>query len=513
MSPKIINIVVVSTVIVLSLAILGNSMTKPIGRDEQMYCTGGVLLSRGYMIYRDFSYAAQMPLHALLYAAVFRITGTSHYLLAGRMVSVLCDVGVLLCIVGIYRRIFKSYRRAGALLGVAAAVLYAFNPVVEYANGYAWNHDVVIFCVMLSVWLFISGDGRGRCDYLGTAGMGVLLTLATCMRITTALVEALFFVMLAARPAGSLKARVKSALPFVIGAGVVLIWPVLVIASAWPAFVLNLFQIPALYGRWLHEIGMTLNKLDLVCASLARPGYLALLAIAVYLCLMLVLLRRRLRVTDGANLLLCALLPLVFFVIALIPPTMWLQYMAVPVPFLVIGFAYPLLYLWRLPGVKGRLNRHVRAAAALVAVCVVVAVGGNPAVPGRTLFALVPESWTPVELHRISVDIASKAKEPKLALTLGPLFALEGGCEIYPELSAGAIIYRIADRLSPEQRAITHTVGPKTLGEMTAKSPSLLVIVRVEQMEALEAPLYEAAVGDDWQRENYENGPIVYWKR
>jgi len=47
MSAKIANTLVVLILIVLSLAILANSMAKPVGRDEQMYCTGAALLSEG----------------------------------------------------------------------------------------------------------------------------------------------------------------------------------------------------------------------------------------------------------------------------------------------------------------------------------------------------------------------------------------------------------------------------------------------------------------------------------
>jgi len=110
-------------------------MTKPLGRDEQMYCTGGVLLAQGKMIYRDFSYVAQLPYHPLLYAAIFRILNTNHYLLVGRMVSVVCDILVMLCIVGIYRHIFCKFVICGSLLGVASVILYVFNPLVDYASG------------------------------------------------------------------------------------------------------------------------------------------------------------------------------------------------------------------------------------------------------------------------------------------------------------------------------------------------------------------------------------------
>jgi hypothetical protein len=157
-SPRIINIIAVLVLIILSLAILANTMSKPVGRDEQMYCSGAVLLAEGKMIYRDFSYAAQLPYHPLLCATLFKFFNTTHYLLIGRIVSCLCDILVMLGILGIYRHVFRSFTTSGMILGLCAVVLYVFNPLVDYANGFAWNHDVVIFCVVFSFWLFISTD-------------------------------------------------------------------------------------------------------------------------------------------------------------------------------------------------------------------------------------------------------------------------------------------------------------------------------------------------------------------
>ena len=53
-----------------------------------------------------------------------------------------------------------------------------------------------------------------------------------------------------------------------------------------------------------------------------------------------------------------------------------------------------------------------------------------------------PEKWVPMQVHRTATEIAENTKEPKLILTTAPLFALEGGCEIYPELSAGTFTSR-----------------------------------------------------------------------
>jgi len=520
MFAKIANIPVVLILIVLSLAILANSMAKPIGRDEQMYCTGGALLAEGKMIYRDFSYAAQLPYHPLLCAALFRTFGTTHYLLVGRIISAICDMLVVVCIVGIYRYIFKSFAISGTLLGLAAAALYVFNPLVDYANGYAWNHDVVILCVVLSFWLFISIDSNHKSKYWRIAAIGALLTFASCMRITTALVELLFFVILVSQPTGSIKQRFKTALPFLVAAAFVLIWPVWVIAQAPRAFYLNLVKIPTLYGQWLHEIGMVYSKPALTLTCLRQPGYFALVVLAIYFCLTIVCLHRRLKSPtlksygDGAmvnirNLLLAPLLVIMFFIIALIPPTMWRQYLATPVPFLIISFAFPLLYLRKLSDKTG-ISKHFKIADALVIVCVLVAVAYYPVVLYRTPIVLVPERWVPIEIHKISEDIAQRAKEPKLILTLGPLYALEGGSDIYTQFSCGAIIYRAADSMSASERSITHTTGPKTLGELLEKSPPSAVILGVE-MRRLEEPIFESIVKPDWERKVYENGLVVYF--
>ncbi|TKJ37081.1 MAG: hypothetical protein CEE38_09265 [Planctomycetes bacterium B3_Pla] len=527
MSARITYILVVLILVVLSLAILGNSMTKPVGRDEQMYCTGAVLMAQGKMIYRDFSYASQMPYHPLLCAALFRVFGTTHYLLVGRLVSCMCDILVMLCIVGIYRCAFKSAAVAGTLLGLAAVVLWLFNPLVDYANGYAWNHDVVILCVVLSFWLFISTDFGQKTKLWRIAAIGALLTFATCMRITTALVELLFFVMLLSLPAESIKQRFKTALPFLLATALVLIWPVWVITRAPRAFFLNMVKIPMLYGQWLHEISMVHNKAALTIACLTRPGYLALVVLTICLCLIVLCLRRKLKIVNSRNLLLVALLSATFFIIALIPPTMWSQYLAIPVPFLTISLAFPLLYLRELSTRTGS-KKYVQTASVLVAVCTFIAVispglGLHPMQPsnyvssyrtmlGRISKLLDPQSWEPIRLHKISQDITEKAKEPKLILTLAPLLALEGGGRIYPELSAGAIIYRTADSLSPDERRLTHTAGQKTLAEVLNEKPPSAVILGIERgrLTFLEAPL-QAAVKADWERKNYEYGPTVYF--
>jgi len=512
-SKKVINIIVVLTLVVLSVALLANSMTKPLGHDEQMYCTGAVLLAQGRMIYRDFSYIAQMPYHPLLCAALFRIFNTTHFLLVARLLSAFCDILVAVCIFGIYRRIFDSFPLSRMLLGLGAVVLYVFNPHVDYANGLAWNHDLVVLFILLSFWLFVATDFNRKSRYLTIAAIGALLSFATCVRITTGLVQLLFFAFLLAQPADSIKQRLKAAFPFLVATAIVLIWPVWTIVSAPRAFSLNLFWIPKLNSEWLHQMGMYHNKLNLIVTSLTTPGSSVLIVIAVYLCLTTVYLRRKLTMSDSKSLLLAVLLSLVFFVIALVPPTMWWQYLAIPVPFLLISFAYPLLYIRKVVG-GTRPGVHFEIARCLVIACAVVAVVFRPIVLQRIPELFKLQNWVPIRLHRVSEDIAAKTKEPKLILTLAPLYALEGGCDIYTELSAGPFVYRVADRLSAWNRDITHTVGSRTLEGLIKKSPPSALVIGVEP-QFLEHALYQETEIDweGWDMKTYDGGPIVYFRR
>jgi len=139
-----------------------------------------------------------------------------------------------------------------------------------------------------------------------------------------------------------------------------------------------------------------------------------------------------------------------------------------------------------------------------------VALLANQVALDRSPAVLVPEQWVPIRLHRISRDMADTIEEPRRVLTLGPLYALEGNCEIYPEL-ANPFTYRVADRLSAEERAITHTVGAASLNELVQDRPPSGVIVGVEPpyLSFLEDSL-RRLVPSAWPRETYGGTLQVY---
>jgi hypothetical protein len=165
--------------------------------------------------------------------------------------------------------------------------------------------------------------------------------------------------------------------------------------------------------------------------------------------------------------------------------------------------------LRKLPG-----DRFFIIAVVLLIAETLTAVSSNPVILERIPQLLAPQGWQPIRLHNISQDIAGKTKNPKLALTLAPLYAIEGGCKIYTEFSAGPFVYRIADYLSASDRRLINAVGPESLDELPQDSPPAVMILGLEP-EFLEAPLYQHIKPDKaaWGAKSYDAGPTAYFRR
>lgn len=482
-----------------------NAMNKGPSRDEQMYCTAGVLMSQGQSIYRDFSYVSQLPYHPALLSIVYGLTRTTHYLLTARLLSWACEVGMLLVILAIFRRVFAHETHLGTLLGLGAAALYALNPMVFLANGYAWNHPFVLLAVMLSLWLAI-GDLPNH--LVASLLQGALLTLACAMRITTVLIWGLFLFHWICFQTDTRQQKRKGLLGFACGTGLLALWPAYTLLQAPKAMWTNLVTIPRLYGQWHLTHGTAHNKLDLTILCLTAIGYLALL-----ICWGLTSAMGRtcqraesLAPDRRQRFLLCVVAA--FVVIAFIPPTMWQQYWAAPVPFIAVCLAMPLCTLHQHRTHHAKLWRT--ALTSLILSTALAAWAMTATVMSEPL-SLSPSRWPVLQMHTLARDIAKQVKPPKRILTLTPLLALEGGAQIYPALSCGSVVYRVGDQLSAEVRASTRVAGRQSIRDALAEMPpdAVLVGTEVGLLENLDQALADH-VPDEWLTTNYPSAITLY---
>jgi hypothetical protein len=496
--------------ILLSLIIVANSMSKPIGHDEHMYCTAAALMAEGKVIYRDFSYIAQLPYHPTICAAMYKLFNTTHFLFVSRCFSAACDILVIALIAIIYCIVLKTLPVASKLFGLGATTLYIFNPIVDYANGFAWNHDMVVLCVLLSFTLFITTDFHKRSKYWRLALIGALLTLASWSRMTTALIYIIFLIAILKRSPGTIKQNIKDLLPFLVASVIVSIWPLIILIMAPKAFILNVSVIPIFNGEWLREIAKIPGPYEVIFNSLTKPAYIILFFLAVYFFITIVLLRKKLRDVDYGNLILSSIITLTFFIITFIPPAMFEQYFAMPALFIIISFAYPMLYLSGL-NKSALLKKHLYTACCIIIISVILTVIFNTNTLKRLPILSKSQNWVPMQLHNTSVDITSKIVEPKRILTLAPLYALEGGCEIYPEFSSGPFVYRIADAIEEEALKTVVGAGTKDLDTLVQKLQPSAVIFGTEP-PGLEKPIYNATVKSDWKKVNYPQRIVVFFK-
>ena len=506
------NAAPVVVIAVLSFFLFAGAVTKELGHDEHMYCTAGYLTAQGKVIYRDFSYVAQLPYHPLILAALYKITGTNHYLLVGRGFSVVCEVGILVCIAGICRSVLRRFPFWAAGFAIAGTVIYAMNPFVIYSCGYAWNHSAVILCVLICLWLFADPD-FSRMNFLRLCVIGALLTVATFNRPTTGLVYVVFAVAIIIMAPGRLKKGKVTALPFIVGSVVFALYPLILISKAPEAFLLNVVRIPALNAAFLRQAGWVYDKAQLTAAALLSPAYFCLIVLGSYLGLMSFLQRRTAAASDKPKGRLFAAVAAAFAAIAFIPPTMWIQYWAAPVPFIVTALAYPANRLCDAAAKDSRQRRYLVGTAVMIAILAGVSLyEGLPSAIANVMDICDKDKWVPLHIHKISEDIHRKTVAEGPILTLAPLYAIEGGSQIYPQFSAGPFVYRIADRLSDSQKHIVGAAGAADLNDLINRQLPSAVVLGTEP-KLLEEPILQAVVGTDWRKEVYEpNGPFAYFR-
>lgn len=460
--------------VVLPVAAIAGFAATIIGfnHNESMYVAAGYLVRNGLSLYRDFAYL-QMPHLPLLYAALFKVTGTSHYLLTARLVSF---TFLLVSALVLYRACAAAAR--DRVTAAAATLMFLLNPFVLWGAREASNYIAPCAFTLLAAHVF----ARRSADRPGPAFVaGCLLGVAVGMKLYYALLTLPFLVMALARPrAAPFRQRLaRVVLPLAAG-GLLGLAPALFYLARDPAaFLFDNLGYHLLNARWVADQGRTetmafLSKIRFGLGPLRSPH---VLLPALWLAAALAAragggTEDRAPRVSGFYL----LLGLTSVAAAFAPRPLHVQYMGMPVPFLLIFAA----------AVAGRVRAPraltVRALAVLAAFAV-LACSWSDATEDIGRLLLRKDAWVPLTLHDEAAQVRKLVDEHapvgKLA-TATPLVAVEAELPFYPELATGPFLFRVGDLLTGEQRRKYVATSPAHLAQRLDADPPAAIFTGAE---------------------------------
>lgn len=524
--------------------LLGMAMRKVINHDEHQFIAAGVLIARqGLVPFLDFPYF-HLPGLSYLYAGAF--LWSDRLLLTARGLAVgaawLMLLLLLVAPLGLFQRQQRipsgatgAPQKRGSTLnwtrwaGVLIVLLLISTQTFRYTMGWAWNHDVPVLLLCVAVWVQLRlaiAHRPGSPPLYAYLLIGLLMGLATAMRASFAL-PALVFALFALPPlqislsasatakpepgwrAGLLRrlgqpAAWRPILWLGVG-GLIGSLPGWVFFPIAPAqFLFGNFEYVRLNTAhyletgglapgegWRQKWEMTRDTLITVW----RANF-ALVLLSVVQTVRVVYMNRG-RAMPGLG-----------FLGVLIPAALVSGYAPTPMQVQYIYLAFPLLALLNLALLAydpmPRLGMGLLLVAALYG-------ASQAGADFRDSWAAAwqPGTWVPVQVHAHGQQIArlvennrtwqaapafSQALHDGPIITLAPIYALEGGAQIRPELVSGPFGWRVANLVAPSVRRAMDIVGPdELLPEMAGHPPQALLVGIHGAHAPLEPPLNEFA--------------------
>ena len=454
--------------------------------NEHMYITAGVEAAQGKAIYHDFAYL-QMPYLPLWYGKLFGwLHLQAYYLLAGKLVSSFFLSLSAAALFLIARRVVGHVALAFGIVALFLLNMTIVGPAAEVSN-----YIAPLALSLLSFYAFLASTDRPQVKPLGLALSGFCLALAIGVKLTYAPIAAPFLVAIAWLPTASatrvaaFRYRLTRGLAPFTGGLLLGLLPLLVYLFEWDRFIFNNVGYHDLNTRWRQLTGFAgamsaAAKLDFARQVFVRADNLILL-VGILLgsgFALWVGRKRRLTVQSlplGARL--AVLFCLTAAPTALAPTPSFFQYFALPVS----GLFLLLIYAWA-PVAQ---NLAWRSSLWLLLLILACGAANGPGLQ-RSLTRLAdPQTWSGVQVHQTALSVrqrleAAGADTTGKVATLSPLYALEAGLPIYPQLATGPFLFRVGDLLSAEQRQRFIASSPQTIHALLDAEPPAAILVGFE---------------------------------
>jgi len=466
-------------VLIPEMGILIVIMNAPINFNEYVYIAASVLYSR-YRLYKDFGFL-QMPVLPMIYGTFFKLSGTSHYLFFGRLFNLLfLNISVLF----VYLLAFRYTKNFIASLSLA--LLLVCNDMIISVMSESSNYVMPMAFSLAGYYLFIVGSFNSRDRRSVMLLSGVLSSLAAGAKLFYAFLVPVFLIVSLIYPR-SIKIRErlsKKTLPLLLGLVIGSAPSFYYLISSYHSFIFYNLDYRFLYARLAKSANYSLvmswpEKLNLA-RSLLSPitisdaGALALIT-AIFFAIKLAgggyLRFRKLKMFPGEFLLIIMILS-VSIVTIFLPSTMWRQYFAMPVPFVIILLACCL---------EGKVNINRSWPGITVSIIIFLAFSAN--IPDY--LQMCPRSrwlrnWEVTRVHNDALKIRDSIKhidrKPKIA-TLYTIYPLEADMEIYKEFACGVFLYQVGDYIPEKDRKYLVYASPGNLFSLLAKDPPDAILV------------------------------------
>ena len=497
------------------LLLVQAALHKQLNHDENMYVSSGLLLQNGQLPYRDYPYF-QMPLLTLVYAAVVWVPGDA--LLEARVVNTLFAFGTCLVLVlGVWLLSAGASWPVRAALGVSGTMLYVSNPQLAYASGLAWNHDLPVFLTVCGVTVLACGFASQRPARLLFVS-GLCFGLAVSARLSfSLLVPTMGLIVLAVVPQSEkrdVRARAGRLLAYsggVLGG----LLPALLFLAADPAgFWFGNVEYHSFNAQFWQQTGytraMTLgSKGSYLFDVLTGEPFNWMVAIGSALVLIIVW-RGRPRSSGAMFVYLPAAATAALMVGALVPSPTWLQYFYAPSTLILFALMYGIAYLagsrW---GFVGQIVPGALAASVAVAMAIASVVAIEPRY--QAVAGSLTVSTTPGQVKSTALEMRELlGVHGGTVATLGPIYPLEAGLKIYPELASGPFALRVAalvPRATGDQFGILSADG---ISKVLSRKPPDALLTGLEG--GLEEPLVQFAVREGYVKSTLSNGLILWTK-
>jgi 4-amino-4-deoxy-L-arabinose transferase-like glycosyltransferase len=404
-----------------------------------------------------------------------------HPFFVARAFNVLCaSAAVALVFAHAFRSFASSapWRRFG--FACLFGALFLFSPLFIVTSGKAWNHDLPMLLIIAAILLHLRASSGNAAGWIIASGVCVGLAIGT--RLTFAPLAAPFFLAIFFLP---LPRKKQCALAAMFGAAVIIalvpVWWYL--ATARDQFLFGNFEFPRLRlldpsDERAHKTVKLWRKLRFFAKEIivTNPG--------VFLAFVLGLpgLWRGWRSRSFESVLFALVIPFLLF--GCFAPTRYQYQHFYPVAPVFLMAAACGFAKWPWLRWKGAV------VGSIAAVCLFSAVKSARDYSAIKKLAQ-SDAWVPMEAHALGLKIKTLARPGKV-LTFAPIFALEGGMEIYPELATGLFAARLAHLVPEERRRKMHLVAAADLPAFLDADPPKAILLGFEAEES-ERPLRDYA--------------------